>query len=196
MSATADSTSPQVVRNFMLACMEMRLRPARLRPARLRPARLRPARRAGPTTDTRRQTHSRSRGRQPHPHRQLQHPLRGHRRIKRTPRRGECRTHPITGVLEQPAPMRLDRPGEDLVVCGQRHPHRIRVGLPPTGRTLNIGEQKRHHPRRSSRRISGHPSRISQQTRSYLTHRRNPARVGWPAVTRYRRERKWAGCVR
>jgi hypothetical protein len=29
MSATADSTSPQVVRNFMIACMEMRLRPAR-----------------------------------------------------------------------------------------------------------------------------------------------------------------------
>jgi len=55
----------------MIACMEMRLRPARLRPARLRPARLRPARplrplrparplrpmrparRAGPTTDKR-----------------------------------------------------------------------------------------------------------------------------------------------
>ena len=26
------------------------------------------------------------------------------------------------------------------------------VGLPPTGRTLDVGEQKRHHPRRSSRR--------------------------------------------
>ena len=39
-SATADSTSPQVVRNFMIACMENRPRPA--------------ARRAGPTTDTRR----------------------------------------------------------------------------------------------------------------------------------------------
>jgi hypothetical protein len=46
----------------MIACMEMRLRPARLPPARLRPARLPPARRAGPTTDIRRQTHSRSRG--------------------------------------------------------------------------------------------------------------------------------------
>ena len=50
----------------MIACMEMRLRP--LRPARqLRPRRrprpLRPRRRrAGPTTDTRRQTHSGSRG--------------------------------------------------------------------------------------------------------------------------------------
>jgi hypothetical protein len=41
----------------MIACMEMRLRPARLRPlrpARLRPLRpMRPARRAGPTTDKR-----------------------------------------------------------------------------------------------------------------------------------------------
>jgi hypothetical protein len=43
----------------MIACMEMRLRRARLRPARLlRLARLRPARRAGPTTETPRQTHS------------------------------------------------------------------------------------------------------------------------------------------
>ncbi len=49
---------------------------------------------------------------------------------------------------------------------GQRHPHAIGVGLPPTGRTLDIGEQKRHHPRRSSRPISGHPRRISQATRS------------------------------
>jgi hypothetical protein len=42
----------------------------------------------------------------------------------------------------------------------------------PTGRTLDIGEQKRHHPRRSSRRISGHPGRISQQPRSHLEHGR------------------------
>ena len=47
----------------MIACMEMRLRPARLRPprlhpARLHPARLRPAGKSGPTTDTRRQTDS------------------------------------------------------------------------------------------------------------------------------------------
>ena len=48
--------------------------------------------------------------------------------------------------------MRLDRRAQHLVVRGERRPHAIRVGLPPTGRTLNIGEQKRHHPRRSSRR--------------------------------------------
>ena len=115
-----------------------------------------------------------------HPHRQLQLPLRGHRRIHRRPRRGERGTHPVTGVLEQPAPVRLDRPAQHLVVGGQRHPHPVGVGLPPTGRTLDIGEQKRHHPRRSSRRRSGHPCRISQRTRSYLAHRRNPAQTPTP----------------
>ena len=36
--------------------------------------------------------------------------------------------------------------------AAQRGQHAIGVSFPPTGRTLNIGEQKRHHPRRSSRR--------------------------------------------
>ena len=110
-------------------------------------------------------------GRQPHPHRQLQRPLRGHRGVNRTPRRGERRTHPVAGVLEQPAAVRLDHRTQHLVMGGQRHPHPLGIRFPPTGRTLHIGEQKRHHPRRSSRRSSGHPRRISQQTRSYLVHR-------------------------
>ena len=103
-------------------------------------------------------------GRQPHPHRQLQRPLRSHRRIHCGSRRGEGGAHPVAGVLEHEAPVRLNRPAQHLVMGGQRRPHRIGVGLPPTGRTLDIGEQKRHHPRRSSRPISGHPRRISQQT--------------------------------
>ena len=86
-------------------------------------------------------------GRDPHPHRQLQLQLRGHRRIDRTPRRGERGAHPIPGVLEQPAPVRLDRLTQHLVMGGQRRPHPLGVGLPPTGRNLHIGEQKRHHPR-------------------------------------------------
>ena len=102
-------------------------------------------------------------GRQPHPHRQLQRPLRSHRGIDRRPRRGERGAHPVAGVLEQEAPVRLNRPAQHLVMGGQRRPHRIRVGLPPTGRTLDIGEQKRHHPRRSSRPISGHPRRMSHR---------------------------------
>jgi hypothetical protein len=111
-------------------------------------------------------------GRDPHPHRQLQRPLRGHRGIDRCPRRGERGTHPVTGVLEQEAAVRLNRLAQHVIMGGQRRPHPLRVGLPPTGRTLDIGEQKRHHPRRSSRRNSGHPRRISQQTRSHLAHRR------------------------
>jgi hypothetical protein len=58
--------------------------------------------------------------------------------------------------------VRLNRGAQHLVMVQQGCPHGIRVGFPPTGRPLNIGEQKRHHPRRSSRPISGHPRRISQ----------------------------------
>src|SRR5271155_1083552 len=119
-------------------------------------------------------------GRDAHPNRQLQRPLRGHRGTPRGARRGERGAHAVAGVLEQPAAVRLDRPAQHLVVGGEGDPHLVRVGLPPTGRTLNIGEQKRHHPRRSSRRRSGNPSRISQQTRSHLTHRRNPTETPMP----------------
>ena len=55
-------------------------------------------------------------------------------------RRGERGAHTVPGVLEQPAAVPLDRPTQHLVVGGQRHPHAIGVGFPPTGRTLNIGE--------------------------------------------------------
>ena len=100
-------------------------------------------------------------GRDPHPHRQLQRPLRSHRGIDRRPGRRECGTHPVTGVLEQPTAVRLDRRAQHLVMCGEGLPHRIRVCLPPTGRTLDIGEQKRHNPRR--RAPCGHPHRMSHQ---------------------------------
>jgi hypothetical protein len=79
-------------------------------------------------------------GRQTHAHRQLQRPLRGHRRIHRTARRGERRADPVAGVFEQPAAVRLNRRPQHLVMGGQRRPHRLRIGFPPTGRTLHIGE--------------------------------------------------------
>jgi hypothetical protein len=69
---------------------------------------------------------------------------------------------------------------------GQRRPHPIGVVLPPTGRTLDIGEQKRHHPRRRHRRISGHPRRMPHRTRSHLEDHQNagarhscPTGPGW-----------------
>ena len=79
-------------------------------------------------------------GRNPHPHRQLQRLLRGHRSINRGFWRGERGAHPVTGVLEKEAAVRLDRLAQHLVMGGQRHPHPVSIGLPPTGRTLNIGE--------------------------------------------------------
>ncbi len=89
-------------------------------------------------------------------------------------RRARCATSAAVGAL-----VSCD---QHLVMGGQRHPHPLRVGLPPTGRTLHIGEQKRHHPQRSSGRRSGHPCRISHQTRSYLPHRRNPAQTPAPSA--------------
>ena len=116
-------------------------------------------------------------GRNPHPYRQFEGTLCGDCGIDGGTGRREGGTHAVTGVLEQPAPVRLNRPAQHLVMGGQRHPHPIGVGLPPTGRTLDIGEQKRHHPRRSSRPISGHPRRLSQRTRAYLALRRNPTQA-------------------
>jgi hypothetical protein len=60
---------------------------------------------------------------------------------------------------------------QHFVVGGQRHLHLIRVGLPPTSRPLDIGEQKRHRTRWGHRPISGHPRSMAQATRSHLEHR-------------------------
>ena len=91
-------------------------------------------------------------GRDTHPHRQLQRPLRSDRSVDSRPRRGERRSHAVTGVAEQKAVVRLNRGAQHLVMRHKGRPHRSRVSFPPTGRPLDIGEQKRHHPRRSSRR--------------------------------------------
>src|SRR5262245_21118856 len=49
---------------------------------------------------------------------------------------------------------------------GQRRPHPLGVRLPPTGRTLDIGEQKRHYARR--RMPWGHLHRMSHKPTSTL----------------------------
>ncbi len=107
--------------------------------------------------------------RQAHPHREFQCTLRSHRGTDSRPRRGEGCAHTVAGVLEQPATVRLDRRAQHLIVGGQRRPHTVGVGLPPTSRPLDVGEQKRHNPRR--RVPGGHPHRMSHQTRCYLEHR-------------------------
>jgi hypothetical protein len=109
-------------------------------------------------------------GRQPHPHGQLKCLLRSHRGIDCGLRRVERSDYTITGATEQEAVVRFDRGPQHLVMRKQGGPHRIRVCFPPTGRTLNIGEQKRHNTRRRAPR--GHAHRMSQGTRSHLEHRR------------------------
>src|SRR6476646_9029645 len=51
---------------------------------------------------------------------------------------------------------------------GQRRVHAIGVGFPPTGRTLDIGEQKRHDTRRCSRRSSRHSRRMPHGPHPHL----------------------------
>ena len=79
-------------------------------------------------------------GRQPHPHRQLQRPLRSHRGIHRD--LGEAKAaHTPSPVCLNMKPPCASIAAQHLVMGGQRRPHRIGVGLPPTGRPLDIGER-------------------------------------------------------
>ena len=90
---------------------------------------------------------------QSHPHRQdlTQQNLRADRSRHRIRRRGEHRSDPIAGVLEEMPVVLVDQPTQDVVVLGQQRPHRLRIVLPPTRRTLNIRKQERHGPRRRLR---------------------------------------------
>jgi hypothetical protein len=54
--------------------------------------------------------------RQPHPHRQLQRPLRSDRSVDRRHRRCERRDHTITGVAEEIAAIPFDRGAQHLVM--------------------------------------------------------------------------------
>ena len=116
-------------------------------------------------------------GGDPHAHRQPQRLLRLHRGVDRGAGRAERRAHPVTGVLEQPTPMSLDRRSQHLVMEDQGGAHRLGVGLPATRRTLDVGEQKRHRPRR---RPDPH------KARSYAHGSVRPARSEdrWPPAFR------------
>ena len=114
-------------------------------------------------------------GGDPHAHRQAQPPLRLHRGVDRGAGRAERRAHPVTGVLEQPTAMGLDRRPQHLVVRGQRRPHRLGIGLPPARRTLDVGEQERHRPRRPSH---------GPQTNASVRRSIAPVR---PPIPKYRR---------
>ena len=46
-------------------------------------------------------------------------------------------------MFEHEAAVRLNLPAQHLVMGGQRDPHPIGVSVPPTGRTLDVGERER-----------------------------------------------------
>ncbi len=91
-----------------------------------------------------------------HPHRQFQRPLRGDGGVDGSTRRREHRAHPVAGVLEQPTVVRRNGFAQQLVVSRERGPHRVRVGFPPPGRPLDVGEQERDDPRRRGWSVTAH----------------------------------------
>ena len=80
-----------------------------------------------------------------HPYRQFQRQLRCDRGIDSRRGRVEYGTHAVTRVIEHPPVIRTDNLTKNLVVSLHRHPHGAGICLPPTGGTLDIGEQKREH---------------------------------------------------
>jgi hypothetical protein len=77
-------------------------------------------------------------------------------------------------VAEQVAVMRLDRALQHPVMRQKGRPHRVRVCFPPTGRPLNIGEQKRDDPRSLRARVAGIRKWSDVLGRSHI--RRRPRR--------------------
>ena len=100
-------------------------------------------------------------GRNPHPDGQLQLPLCSDGRVDSRLGRCERGDHPVARVTEQKTAVRLDFQAQHLVMCDEGRPHGFSVVFPPTGRPLDIGEQKRHNPRRGHPR--GHPRRMSHR---------------------------------
>ena len=102
-----------------------------------------------------------------HTHRQLEQPFRFDRRVDRSTSRPERGAHPVPGVLEQPTAMSLDRRTQHPVMHRQSRAHRLGFGFPTTGRTLDIGEQERHSPRRANHdwTLRQHPQPAAYRSR-------------------------------
>ena len=103
-------------------------------------------------------------GMQPHPHPQsttgrphltfqpkLTHPGRLHRRHRAVKDSKETVTLPTRGD-HRPA-MPLDHLSQQPIMPLQRHLHRLRLGLPQPGGTLNVGQQECQCPRRQLRAV-------------------------------------------
>ena len=65
--------------------------------------------------------------------------------------RGEGRGEAVPGGGKHIAAVPLDRHPHDSVMARHRHPHSLRIGLPAPRGALDVGEEKRHRPRRTLR---------------------------------------------
>jgi hypothetical protein len=120
-------------------------------------------------------------GRNAHAHRQLQSQLGVNSRVDCGPRRAERSDHAITGVTEQETVVRFDRGVKHSVVRGQGRPHRVRIGFPPTSRSLDVGEKERHDARRRVPR--GHSQRMSHNAPVQRRNRDELSRLTSPELS-------------
>ena len=97
---------------------------------------------------------------QPHAHRQLQRRLCFKRRQRRMTHRGEGRTDPVAGVLEQHPTMTSNERLQHLIMHVQLTRHLLLIPLPALRRRLDVRDQKRH---RSHRQTSHPPPSHSSQ---------------------------------
>ena len=83
-----------------------------------------------------------------HPNRQREIPLCRYRRLDCIPRRLKDGAHAVAGVLEHLAVMVVDLGAQYPIVVFECDAHLVSVGLPPSGRSFDVGEQERDDSRR------------------------------------------------
>ena len=84
--------------------------------------------------------------------------------------RAERSSHPVAHGREHPAAVIRHRRCDELIVQSQRCTHVVRCRLPQARRPLNIGEQKRHRPRRN-------PHNDNRPTPAHLEPNAVPSRL-------------------
>ena len=116
--------------------------------------------------------HPQRHGRRPRPH--PQRPLGVDRGVDRRRGPGERHRQPVPPSRKHIPVVGVHRGPHHLVMSRQRQPHPGRVRLPQPRRTLDIGEQKRHRPRRPL------PHELPPAHPPTIPHPRSRRRPGWP----------------
>lgn len=95
-----------------------------------------------------------------------------------------------------------DRLVQDLVVPGHRQRQRLPTAFPRARRSLDVGHQKRHRPRRQhepSRQLSAvcvaHEQRSRHALQHSLAHHRHCELRVWPNICQVAESPPWPGCT-